>query len=117
MTAREALYALLAAAGLVATWWFNIAYLAAGGSWADLPAVLRLAFANPISSSFSADLFVSFATFVVWAVVEARRIGMRAGWAYPLAGLFLGFALVFPLFLFARERHLRRHPQRLSTPR
>lgn len=108
MTAREALYALLALAGLVATWWFNIAFMAAGGSWLDLPAVTRLAFANPIASSFSADLIFAFLVFVVWCPVEARRAGMRGGWLYPLGGLLIGLAFVFPLFLMMRERHLRR---------
>lgn len=107
MTAREAPYALLAVAGLVATWWFNIAYMAAGGSWLDLPAVTRLAFANPIASSFSGDLIVAFLAFALWSPAEARRLGMRRGWAYPLVGLLLAFAFAFPLFLFIRERHLR----------
>ena len=107
MAPREAVYALLAAAGLAATWYFNVVHVRAGGSFLDLRAVLGLAFANPISSSFSADLFVAFAGFVVFAIAEARRIGMRRGWLYPLLGLTLAFAFAFPLFLFARERHLR----------
>ena len=87
-----AVYALLAVCGLIATWYFNLAYLAAGGSWVDVPAVLRLAYANEIASSFSSDLFVAFAAFVVFSLIETRRIGMRRGWIYPLLGLFLAFA-------------------------
>lgn len=108
MTAREAAYAFLAVAGLAVTWYFILVYVASGGSLLDLVAVLGLAFANPISSSFSGDLFVSFAAFVVFVIAEARRIGMRRGWLYPLLGLGLGLAFAFPLFLFARERQRRR---------
>lgn len=110
MRPREALYALLAVIGVVTTWYFNIVYVIRGGSWTDIPAVVRLAFANPIASSFSADLLVAFVTFAIWSVVEARRIGMRGGWMYPLIGLFVAFAFAFPLFLCNRERHLRRGP-------
>jgi hypothetical protein len=108
MRPREAVYAVLAIAGLGFTWFFNIAHLAGGGSFTDIPAVLRLAYANPIASSFSSDLFVAFAAFVVFALAEARRTGMPRGWLYPLLGLFIAFAFAFPLFLFVRERHLRR---------
>lgn len=107
MKRREGLYFVLAILGLVVTWWFNVLFMIRGGSWVDLPAVMSLAFANPIASSFSADLLVAFAAFIVWSVAEARRIGMRNGWLYPLLGLFIAFAFAFPLFLFMRERRLR----------
>lgn len=108
MRSREAVYALLALAGLLAPWYFNVRYAAQGGSLLDVGAAIRLAFANPVSSSLSIDVLIAFAVFVVWVVPEARRIGMRAGWIYPLLGLLIAFAFAFPLFLLMRERHLRR---------
>lgn len=107
MSRREVVFALLAIGGLVAPWYFNIRYVAAGGSFVDVGAALRLAFANPISSSLSADAFIAFATFAIWAVLEARRIGMRGGWMYVATGFLVSFAFAFPLFLLGRERHLR----------
>lgn len=107
MTLREALYALLALAGLFAPWYFNISYATQGGSLIDIGAAARLAFANPISSSLSADLLIAFVAFAFWVGPEARRIGLRAGWVYPLLGLFIAFAFAYPLFLLRRERYLR----------
>jgi hypothetical protein len=107
MTLREAVYGPLALAGLVATWYFNISYAMQGGSLSDIDAAARLAFANPISSSLSVDVLIAFVAFALWAGPEARRIGMRAGWVYPLLGLFIAFAFAYPLFLLRRERHLR----------
>lgn len=107
MTLREAVYALFTLAGLVAPWFFNISYAAQGGNLIDIGAAARLAFSNPISSSLSADLLIAFLAFAFWVGSEARRIGMRAGWMYPLLGLFIAFAFAFPLFLLRRERHLR----------
>lgn len=112
MNGRVALYALLSLAGLVAPWYFNLDYVRQGGRPFDLGAALGLAFANPVSSSFSVDLLIAFLTFGVWAVLEARRIEMRAGWIYPLLGLLVAFAFAFPLFLLQRERHLRRQRPR-----
>lgn len=108
MTVRESIYLVLALMGLVATWYFNILYMQAGGSFIDFPAAVSLLYTNPLSSSFTTDIIVAFITFVVWSVVESRRIGMRAAWLYPLLGLLLAFAFAFPLFLYMRERHLRR---------
>ena len=46
--------------------------------------------------------------YAVLALFESRRTGMRNAWAYPLAALALGLCSMFPLFLWMRERHLRR---------
>lgn len=107
MTLREAAFALLAVAGVICPWIFNIGYIAEGGSLTDIGAAADLAFANAVSSSFSADLLIGFAAFAVWVIAEARRIEMRRGWVYPLLGLVVAFAFAFPLFLLLRERHLR----------
>lgn len=108
MTFRETLYVFLALLGLAGTWYFNVVYVGGGGDLLDVATALKLAFANPIASSFSTDLLVSFTVFIVWSIDEARRIEMKRGWLYPLLGLFVGFAFAFPLFLFVRERHLRK---------
>jgi hypothetical protein len=108
MTAREAIYAVLALLGFAVTWYFNIIYMQSGGSFLDMPAVISLLYANPLSSSFTSDLLVAFFAFVVFSIAEGRRVGMRAWWLYPLLGLTLAFAFAFPLFLLMRERHLRR---------
>lgn len=108
MRKPTAVYALLALAGLVGPWYFNIRYALGGGSPTDIPAALELAFANSVSSSLSTDLFIAYLAFALWAVLEARRIGIPRGWVYPLLGLCVSFAFAFPLFLYQRERHSAR---------
>jgi len=68
--------------------------------------------ATPISSFFGLDVIVS--TVVLWLLVaiEGRRLGMRRLWAPVLASLTVGVSLGLPLFLYMRERHLERGPER-----
>ena len=106
MSAREAAYAGLALLGLLGTWYFNIQYVAQGGAF-NPAAWLRLGFVNPAAASLTVDLLVAFATFILWTVLESRRLRMRAGWLYPVLGLLVAFAFALPLFLLLRERHLR----------
>lgn len=107
MAPRTLVYVALAIAGLLVPWLFIARLVAAGGDPFDIGAILGLAFMNPIASSFTSDLFLSFAAFAVFALVEARRIGMPHAWAYPLVGLMVGLSFAFPLFLIVRERQLR----------
>lgn len=110
MSAREMVFALLALLGLAVPWYFNFQYAAQGGNPFDLVGFFSLGFVNPAASSLTMDLVIAFTAFALWTMPEARRIGMRAGWLYPLLGFFIAFAFAFPLFLFMRERHLRAAP-------
>jgi hypothetical protein len=106
MNRRSAMYGILAVAGLIGPWFFNLRYVTQGGSLFDIGAALRIAFGNPLSSSFATDLLIAFVTFAVWAWLEGRRIDLRHAWAYPILGLFIAFAFAFPLFLLVREQRL-----------
>ncbi|MCU1447798.1 DUF2834 domain-containing protein [Cryobacterium sp.] len=61
---------------------------------------------GPAVSSLTTDLLVAFIAGSILILVEARRLRMKAGWAYVLLGLFVAFAFAFPLFLAMRERKL-----------
>ena len=52
---------------------------------------------------------ISDIVFIVFAIAESRRIGMRYGWVYAALGglVAFAFAFAFPLFLLMRERHLK----------
>jgi hypothetical protein len=94
-------YLALAIVGLIGTWTWNIQAIVQGedfiGEWISNSASV---------SSLTTDLLVVFLAGSVWIIVEARRLGMRAGWAYVLGGLLTAFAFTFPLFLAMRERRL-----------
>ncbi len=93
-------YLALAVVGLVGTWWFNIASIAAGddylGGW----------FANPASSSAAVDILVAGTAACVLMVVEGRRLGWGVARIATLVVLsfVIAVAFTFPLFLALRER-------------
>jgi hypothetical protein len=80
-----------------------IPWLAACGL--DFPLLIHQAFGTPIAAFAWSDVLVSAAAFVVFAVTEARRLGMRHSWV-SFCGLIVGVSLALPLFLLLRERHL-----------
>ncbi|MEJ2863118.1 DUF2834 domain-containing protein [Actinomycetospora flava] len=100
-----AVYAALSVVGLLGTWYFNLAFFAAGGT-----DYLGGWFANAASSSAAVDIIVMAVAACVVMVVEGRRLGFRT---IVLVGLVvfsfvLAVAFTFPLFLALRERRLRR---------
>jgi hypothetical protein len=103
--ALAAVYLVLALAGLVGTWWFNIAFFAAGGT-----DYLGGWFANAASSSAAVDIIVMAIAACLVIVVEGRRLGLRPVVLVLLVVLSFAVAVsfTFPLFLALRERRLRR---------
>jgi hypothetical protein len=94
-------YLALAVVGLIGTWTWNIRAIAQGenylGEWIGNTASV---------SSLTTDLLVVVLAGSIFIIVEARRLGMRAGWAYVVGGLLIAFAFTFPLFLAMRQRRL-----------
>jgi len=116
--ALVAVYAVSAAAGLAGTWFYNLPARSLPGGFPG--GYLRAWFANPASSSAAVDLISVFGVSGVFMVVEGRRVGMNAPWAYPLLALPSALAFTFPLFLLVRERHLHptgAHQQEAGPPR
>ncbi|HTZ72185.1 MAG TPA: DUF2834 domain-containing protein [Acetobacteraceae bacterium] len=104
----EAAYYVVAAAGLVIGWYFNIRYMMQYGNQAGWVHWTRLLFANPASASGGQDLILAnVLIFPLWTVSEARRAGMRAGWLYFPVSLLTSYAFAVALFLAIRERHIR----------
>ena len=102
---RQGLYAALAVAGLIGTWFFNLQFMAeAGGSFPVLEFV-RGGYSNPAAASLTNDLLVALLSFLVWSFAEARRLGLRHWW-WVVVVTFGVAAVAFPLFLLVRERRL-----------
>ncbi len=103
---RQGIYAALAVAGLISTWFFNLQFMAeAGGSFPVLEFV-RGGYANSAAASLTNDLLVALLSFLVWSFVEARRLAIRHWWVYVVITFGIAFAVAFPLFLLVRERRL-----------
>lgn len=106
-----AVYLLLAAVGLVATWTFNIAYFQAGGSLAP-QAFFGSAFANPLTTGITLDVYIAALVFSVWVLAEAPRARVRWPALYVVLCFAVALAVALPLFLAVRERALARGPAR-----
>lgn len=98
-TPLAVVYLCLAAAGLAATWFFNVlAIVQLRDFLGDLVS------SGPAVSSITVDLLVVAAAGSVFVIVEARRLRMRFGWLYVVGAAITAFAFTFPLFLAMRER-------------
>lgn len=96
-------YLLLAVAGLIGTWTFNVLAVV---QMADF--IGDLVTGGPAVSSITIDLLVVAVAGSVFIIVEARRVRMRFGWLYVVGAGLTAFAFTFPLFLAMRQRHLTR---------
>jgi uncharacterized membrane protein len=94
-------YLVLALAGLVGTWYFNVLAIVGLndfiGDWTN---------SGPAVSSLTVDLLVVAVAGSVFIVMEARRLGMKRAWLYLVLSGLTAFAFTFPLFLAMRERTL-----------
>jgi hypothetical protein len=102
-------YGVIAFGALIATWSQNIRFFTQddnGGLWGFLQAC----YANPAAASITNDIiFVLLAAFVLM-IVEARRLGIRHVWIYPVLSFVVALSVAFPLFLLARQLRLARRP-------
>jgi hypothetical protein len=95
---RRALRA-LALLALVATWSFNLAYFAGGGS--VLPQVFfRDAAANALTTAITLDVYLAALAFSGWVLAERR---VRRPWGYVLGCFGIGLAVALPLYLANRR--------------
>lgn len=102
-SALSALYYALAVVGLLATWYYNGQYLMNGGGLAP-DAFFGAAFANPLTTAITIDVYLSALVFTVWVVSDARRHRVKRAWLYVVLCFCIGLAISFPLYLANRER-------------
>ncbi len=108
LSVLELFYYLVAVAGLVIGWYFNIRYMSEYGSQAGWAHWTGLIFVNPASASAAQDLVLAnLLIFPAWTFIEARRAGIRAGWLYFPMSLLTSYAFALALFLALRERQRR----------
>ncbi len=105
----EAIYYLIAAAGLAIGWYFNFQYMHQYGAQAGWVHWTSLLFVNPASASGGQDLILAnLLVFPLWTIREAKRDGMAAGWLYFPLSLLTSYAFGLALFLALRERQIRK---------
>ena len=112
------MYYVLAAIGLVATWYFNVQFFLGGGSVAP-GSFFGSAFANALTAAITVDIYWAALVFSVWAVLERSRLGSPSPWLYIALSLCVGLAFAFPLYLARRCQLLAQHgaaPDNSSKP-
>jgi hypothetical protein len=102
----ERVYYALAAIGLVLTWSFNIQFFAGGGSIAP-GSFLPSAFANPLTTSITLDVYWAALVFSVWVVASKGEPFAPPPWLYIVLCFAVALAFAFPLYL-GRRQQLRR---------
>lgn len=60
-----------------------------------------------VSSQLLADIVISSLTAFLWMIPEARRLGMKHVWVYPVLTYSIAFSFALPLFFLMREYKLR----------
>ncbi len=101
---RFGLYASLAVAGAILPYVIFIPWLAEYGGDARL--FVSQLFSTGPASIFAADVLFAAGVFILFVIVEGRRLGMRHLWLPPLAVFLVGLCCALPLFLAMRERAL-----------
>jgi hypothetical protein len=95
-------YLLLAIAGLVLPWYFNLAYLGGGGSLAPGPFLAAVS-VNALTSAITWDVYIAAAVASIWMVRDGRRHGIRRPWLYVVLCFAVGLSFAYPLYLARRE--------------
>lgn len=91
----------LAIAGVLLPWRYNLLYFAQGGS--ALPDVFfRDAFANALTTAITLDVYIAALSFSV-AIAMDRAAGGVRWWAIPLTFL-VGLSFALPAYLWWRLR-------------
>lgn len=101
----RALLLVLAVIGLVLPWWFNLRYFAGGGGVAP-EAFFGAAFANPLTTAITLDVYLAALAFSAGVALDTGA-GARRWWALPLTFL-VGLSFALPGYLWWRSAPSRR---------
>ena len=106
MSVIRSIYLLLAIAGLVMTWYYNLQFIAESGGSFDVLEFIAAGANNAAARSLSWDLAIACITGLTWIYFESKRLGLGFFWVYIILAFCVAFAFAFPLFLFVRQGKL-----------
>ena len=101
-------FLVIAIGGFIVTWYFNLQYLMQGGGLGPAE-FFAAAFANPLTSAITIDIYLSAIAFSAWVVSDSRHARIKWPWAYILICFALGLVVSLPIYLVMRERARLRH--------
>ena len=106
MSIPRILYLVLAIAGVVMTWYYNLQFMQESGGGFDIGAFVAASATNAASKSLTWDLTIACVAGLLWIFFESRRLGLRFFWIYIILAFGVAYAFAFPLFLFVRQGKL-----------
>ena len=108
ITAKHALFVVLAVGSTIFAWSHALAWMAGGGNILNLPQFFLDAYhSGPAAAFLTIDILVAWIVYMIWVVGEATMIGLGAKWDWLFVALsVLGTCFAFPLDLVTRERFL-----------
>jgi hypothetical protein len=108
MSLKHLIYIALAFIGLIWCWMHGIQWISDGGNLINLPSFFIDSYKSGSAAAFlTVDIAIVWATFMIWVLGDAAKIGLGAKTGWIFIGLsFLGTCFAFPLYLVVRERHL-----------
>lgn len=106
MSIPRVLYLVLAVAGLIIPWYYNLQFMQQSGGAFDIVEFMAAAATTPAAQSLSWDLAIACIAGLVWIVFESKRLGLRFFWLYIVLAFTVAYAFAFPLFLFVRQGKL-----------
>ena len=98
-------YAAIAVVALFATWSNNIAFMMETGSL-NLITFIEALYVNHAAASIANDILLLCLSAFIFMIYEARRVGVRHVWVYIVLSGMIAIAVMFPVFLIARQRAL-----------
>lgn len=116
LSGLEVLFYVIGIASIPLCWYFNYRYVAEYGGASTNPFVgpgswmefIQLGYANPASSSASADYTIANVLLLpLFTIIDGRRRGIHRPWLYFVASLFTSFAFSWAFYLATVERQRR----------
>jgi len=107
---RHAFFLMLGLAALFLTWPHAFEWMRQGGNIFNPVQFFADAInAGGTAAFLSIDMAIAWLVFMIWVVVDTRRIGMGAKWGWFFVALsYVGVSLSFPVYLITRERFIDR---------
>ena len=105
---RHAFLLMLGLAALLLTWPHAFEWMRQGGNIFNPVQFFADAInAGGTAAFLSIDMAIAWLVFMIWVVVDTRRIGMGAKWGWFFVALsYVGVSLAFPVYLITRERFI-----------
>lgn len=105
-------YGLISVAALFATWTNNLAFFMQPEN-REITSFIRALYVNHAAASIANDIIFYCLAGFIFIVHEGKRLAMRYVWVYILLSMMVAVAVIFPLFLIARQVALSK--QRVSA--